>query len=71
MDEDRLPRQVFDRSLASSVAEDGRVEQRESRRVIGTFKVFLGGAALQSRGIVRQTPVVAPLLRLCEVDRPR
>eukprot|EP00955_Chlamydomonas_euryale_P061243 357956-Chlamydomonas_euryale.AAC.3 len=25
MDEDRLPRQVFDRSLARSVAEDGRV----------------------------------------------
>eukprot|EP00955_Chlamydomonas_euryale_P082785 363764-Chlamydomonas_euryale.AAC.13 len=31
MDEDRLPRQAFDCSLAGSVAEDGRVEQLKLR----------------------------------------
>eukprot|EP00955_Chlamydomonas_euryale_P118055 366516-Chlamydomonas_euryale.AAC.7 len=48
MDEDRLPRQVVDCSLARSVAEDGRVEQLKCR-------------ILQSGGAMRNVAVVAPL----------
>eukprot|EP00955_Chlamydomonas_euryale_P064293 358929-Chlamydomonas_euryale.AAC.4 len=53
MDEHCLPHQVFDCSLARSVAEDGRVERLKT----GSQKYerhFLGCTALQSRGSMRK-----------------
>eukprot|EP00955_Chlamydomonas_euryale_P047144 353596-Chlamydomonas_euryale.AAC.6 len=61
MDEDRLPRQVIDCSLARSVAEDGRMEQLKLRPGHRNIKGFLGCTALQNKGAMRKVPVVAPL----------
>eukprot|EP00955_Chlamydomonas_euryale_P098331 365137-Chlamydomonas_euryale.AAC.7 len=63
MDEDRLPRQVFDCSLARSVAEDDRVEQLKLRPGHRNVKTFLGCTALQSGDAMMKIPVVAPLFR--------
>eukprot|EP00955_Chlamydomonas_euryale_P039225 351330-Chlamydomonas_euryale.AAC.2 len=50
MDEDRLPRQVFDCSLARSVAEDGRVEQLKLRPDHRNIKDFSGMYSSAIRG---------------------
>eukprot|EP00955_Chlamydomonas_euryale_P101239 365333-Chlamydomonas_euryale.AAC.4 len=50
MDEDRLPRQVFDCSLARSVAEDGRVEQLQLRPHHRNIENFSGMYSSTLRG---------------------
>eukprot|EP00955_Chlamydomonas_euryale_P115402 366346-Chlamydomonas_euryale.AAC.7 len=50
MDEDRLLRQVFDCSLARSVAEDGRVEQLKLRPRHRNMKDFSGMHSSATRG---------------------
>eukprot|EP00955_Chlamydomonas_euryale_P017830 190119-Chlamydomonas_euryale.AAC.3 len=62
MGEDRLPQQVYDCSLARSVAEDGRVEQLKSRPGHRSNKDFYGIYTAANRGAMRKVPVVAPLL---------
>eukprot|EP00955_Chlamydomonas_euryale_P097403 365072-Chlamydomonas_euryale.AAC.21 len=50
MDEDRLPRKVFDCSVARSVAEDGRVEQLKLRPGHRSIKDFSGMYSSAIRG---------------------
>eukprot|EP00955_Chlamydomonas_euryale_P006396 67772-Chlamydomonas_euryale.AAC.2 len=50
MDEDRLPRHVFDCSLARSVAEDGRMEQLKLRLGHVNIKDFSGMYSSAIRG---------------------
>ena len=56
MDEDRLPRQVFDCSLTTSVAEDGRVEQLKFRRGHRNIKDFSGLYSSAIRGCHEEGP---------------
>ena len=56
MDEDRLPRQVFDCSLTTSVAEDGRVEQLKFRRGHRNIKDFSGMYSSAIRGCHEEGP---------------
>eukprot|EP00955_Chlamydomonas_euryale_P100161 365263-Chlamydomonas_euryale.AAC.24 len=59
LDEDRLLRQVFDCSLASSVAEDGRVEQLKFRWGHRNVKQFSGMYSFASQGCHEEGTVVA------------
>eukprot|EP00955_Chlamydomonas_euryale_P053098 355369-Chlamydomonas_euryale.AAC.3 len=50
MDEDRLPRQVFDCLLAKSVAQDGHVEQLKLRSGHRNIENFSGWYSSAIRG---------------------
>eukprot|EP00955_Chlamydomonas_euryale_P035391 350101-Chlamydomonas_euryale.AAC.1 len=58
MDEDRLPRQVFDCSLARSVAEDGRVEQVRIRPGHRNINDLSGMYSSPIQGCHEKVPVV-------------